>query len=98
MGGPSITFSKLEMVPNIVVYSDRHVTSLQSLVVLILNRLGAGWKMKHGEMVMSVENIGGISCYLPAYYLHIERVAAGQMEPVTRGEWGRCGYVEVISN
>ena len=33
--------------------------------------------MKHGEMAMSVENIGGISCYLPAYYLHIERVAAG---------------------
>ena len=64
----------------------------QSLVVLILNRLGAGWKMKHGEMVMSVENIGGISCYLPAYYLHIERVAAGQMEPVMRegGEMRIC--------
>ena len=54
--------------------------------------------MKHGEMVMSVENIGGISCYLPAYYLHIERVAAGQMEPVMRVEGGDGRYVEVISN
>ena len=49
--------------------------------------------MKHGEVVMSVENIGGISCYLPAYYLHIERVAAGQMESVMRtgaGEMRIC--------